>query len=98
MQSYWQMKKALGIGVVLASALFGQGLPGQTDVKPGEAKGLAPRARAADYQASGQAGAVTIAAEYTGHAVATAGATLSTEDYVAVELALYGKPEARVRV
>jgi hypothetical protein len=80
--------------MVLAAALYGQ----NNDVKPGEAKGLPPRATPADYQTHVQAGAVTIAAEFTGHAVTTAESTFNTEDYVAVEIGLFGQPNARLRL
>jgi hypothetical protein len=90
---------AFGI-VVLISAVSqcvqGQNTPGK-DAQV-EAKGLPPRAAPADYQAQAQAGAVTIAAEFTGHSVPTGQGPLSTEDYVVVETALYGAPGARARL
>lgn len=52
-------------------------------------QGLPPRASPADYQAKAKAGAVTIAAEFAGHAIPTAEGTLSVEDYVVVEAALF---------
>ena len=57
---------------------------------------MPPRAAPADYQAQAQAGTVTIAAEFTGHSVPTAQGTLSTEDYVVIETALFGSPGARI--
>jgi len=57
---------------------------------------IAPRATPADYQFHTQAGTVTIAAEFTGHSVATPDETLNTEDYVAVETAIYGPPGAHL--
>jgi hypothetical protein len=63
-----------------------------------EAKGLPPRATPADYQSQAQAGTVTIAAEFKGHAVPTEQATFSAEDYVAVEVGLFGSPEARIKL
>jgi len=41
-------------------------------------------------------GAVTIAAEFQGHAVPTEQGNLTTEDYVTVETGFYGKPGQRV--
>ena len=64
----------------------------------GEAKGMPPREGAAEYQASGKAGTVTIAAEFTGHSVPTLEGPLTTEDYVVVETALFGPPGARTTV
>ncbi len=63
-----------------------------------KALGMPPRLAATDYQAHAQAGAVTIAAEFTGHAVPTPQETLSTEDYVVVEIALFGPPEPRLKI
>jgi len=63
-----------------------------------EAKGVPPRATPCDYQAHEQAGATTIAAEFTGHALPTPEAILSTEDYVVVEVGLFGPAEARLKL
>ena len=59
------------------------------------AKGLPARVAATEYQAQVKAGAVTIAAEFLGHSVPTPEATYTTEDYVVVEAALFGGPDAR---
>ncbi len=59
---------------------------------------MPPRAAPTDYQAHAQAGAVTIAAEFMGHAVPTPEATFSTEDYVAVETGFFGPPDARLKL
>jgi hypothetical protein len=63
-----------------------------------EAKGMPPRATPADYQAQAQAGAITVAAEFRGHSVPTLQSTLSTEDYVAIEMGLFGSPGARIKL
>jgi hypothetical protein len=63
-----------------------------------EAKGVPPRAAPGDYQAHEQAGATTIAAEFTGHALPTPEAVLSTDDYVVVEVGLFGPAEARLKL
>ena len=60
------------------------------------AKGMPPRANSTDYQARTQAGAVTIAAEFAGHSVPRPQGPLSTEEFVVVETALYGAPDAKV--
>jgi hypothetical protein len=60
------------------------------------AKGIPPRASAGDYLSNAQAGSVTIAAEFTGHSIPTLEGPLTTEDFVAVETALYGPPGARL--
>ncbi len=59
---------------------------------------LPPRAGPSDYQAHGQAGDVTIAADFTAHSVATPLAILSTEDYVVVEVGLFGAPGTRLNL
>ena len=63
-----------------------------------ETKGVPPRATPADYQAHAQAGSVTIAAEFEGHSVPTPDTVLSTEDYVVVEVGLFGSPESRIKL
>src|SRR5580692_11357078 len=88
---------ALSIGVftiALCLCAQGQNTPGKA-AQISESKGMPPRAAPTDYQAHAQAGAVTIAAEFMGHAVPTPEATFSTEDYVIVEAAFFGPPEAR---
>jgi hypothetical protein len=71
--------------VALASSLLGQ-----APVIPHEVQGLPPRAAAVDYQAQKQAGKITIAAEFTGHGIPNSGEALNSEDYVAVEVAVFG--------
>jgi len=68
------------------------------DAQINQAKGMPPRATPAEYQAQIQAGTVTIAAEFKGHSVPTMQGPLSTEDYVVVETALFGPPEARLKL
>jgi hypothetical protein len=90
---------ALRIVVLIAAigiCLQGQNTP-TTDAQS-EAKGMPPRAAPADYQVQAQAGAVTVAAEFTGHSVPTLQGALSTEDYVVVETGLFGAPGARIKL
>src|SRR5271154_4656459 len=90
----------LSIGVfTTALCLCAQGQTTPTKASPiGELKGMPPRAAPTDYQAHVQAGTVTIAAEFMGHAVPTPEATFSTEDYVIVETGFFGPPEARLKL
>lgn len=60
--------------------------------------GLPARAAPSDYLGQVKAGTVTIAAEFKGHSVPTPDKTLTTEDYVVVELGLFGPPEARLKL
>jgi hypothetical protein len=82
---------------VLSWCAQGQDTPTK-EAQPSETKGMPPRATPADYQAQGQAGTVTIAAEFKGHSVPTPLAVFSTEDYVVIETGLFGPPDARVKL
>jgi hypothetical protein len=62
------------------------------------AQGLPPRTAPTEYQTQAKAGTVTLAAEFVRHSVPTAQGTLSTEDYVVVELAMYGPPDTRTQL
>jgi hypothetical protein len=102
MQFYVGFRTGIVIAAV-AAAVFCQGLAGQDtqkDAKSHEAKGLPlpPRASPADYQAHAQAGAVTIAADFAGHGVPTPESVFSTEDYVVVEVGLYGPAGSHLNV
>ena len=57
---------------------------------------MPPRATPGDYQAHAQAGKVTIGAEFDGHSIPDPQTVLSTEDYVVVEVGLYGAPGSRL--
>jgi len=61
-------------------------------------KGMPPRAASSEYQAQAHAGAVTIGAEFMGHSVPTPEATYDTDDYVVVEVGLFGPPQATARL
>src|SRR5262249_36555057 len=63
-----------------------------------ETKGTAPRATPAEYPAVAKAGEFTFGADFTGHSIATSQSTLSTEDFVAVEVAIYGDAGARIKL
>jgi hypothetical protein len=85
----------LTIGVLLGVCASAQDAP----ATPGkEGQPIPPRASPGDYQAQGQAGAVSIGAEFTGHFVVLPQGTLSTEDYVVVETGLFGPPETRLKL
>jgi hypothetical protein len=84
--------RAALVAVLAAALSFAQDAPIR------EAKRIPPRATPADYQAHAQAGTVTVAAEFTGHSVSTPEAILNSEDYVVVEVALFGPPDARLRL
>jgi hypothetical protein len=88
--------KIAALAAALCLCLPGQNTPAKD--APGEAKGLPPRATPADYQAQAQAGAVTIAAEFKGHALPLLEGPLTSEDYIVVETGLFGSPGARTTI
>jgi hypothetical protein len=61
-----------------------------------DAKGLPPRTTPAEYQAKAQVGNVTIAAEFRGHSVPAMQGTLTTEEYITVEVAFFGPEKVTV--
>jgi hypothetical protein len=63
-----------------------------------EVRGLPPRTTPGDYQAHASAGKVTIGAEFSGHSISTAETLLTTEDYVVVEVGLFGAPSETLRL
>ena len=83
--------------IALCVCAQGQTTP-STPAAANESKGMPPRISPAEYQAHAQAGTVTIAAEFTGHAVGTPQGTLTTEDYLAVEVGFFGPAEARTKL
>ena len=89
------------IACVLLTAL-GSSAQQSPPVKEGPPQILAqpipPRAAPSDYQGKGQVGNFTIAAEFTGHAIPTSLGPLNSEDFVAVEVAVFGPPDAKLRL
>jgi hypothetical protein len=73
-------------------------LSAQEPAKPAQSQGLPPRATPADYQAQTKAGNYTIAAEFAGHGIPTSDGALTTDDYVVVEVALFGPPNAKLQL
>ncbi len=77
-----------------ATQVIAQPQADQTDAKEArevrESTGLPPRATPTDYQAQGKAGKITIGAEFAGHSVPMADGPLTTEDFVVVEVGLFG--------
>jgi hypothetical protein len=80
--------------VTIAFVAFCLCVSGQTPAN--ESKGMPPRAAPTDYQAQGKAGAVTIAAESTGHSVVTPEGTFTTEDFIAVDTGFFGAARATI--
>jgi hypothetical protein len=88
--------RPVGLIVVLIGAthVYAQ----SKDATANEVKGMPPRVAPTEYQAHGEAGPLTIAADFTGHSVATPEATYTTEDSVVVEVGLFGAPGARAKL
>jgi len=63
-----------------------------------EAPVLQPRSGPGEYQAHGDAGSVTVAADYMGHSVPTPEEIYNTEDYVVVEAALFSSSGERLKI
>lgn len=91
----------LGAAVLMAAFCFyGQepATPPAPDALTNKAKGVPPRVSPTEYQAHADAGTVTVAAEFMGHSVPTPDGTFSSEDFVTVEVGLFGPPEAKLRL
>jgi hypothetical protein len=87
------LRASLVIFGILASAVFPVSAQEET-AKELPGKGMPPRAAPTEYQTQAQAGAVTIGAEFMGHAVPTPEHTFSAEDYIVVDAGLFGAPGA----
>jgi hypothetical protein len=94
MKHYIQPGNTVLAAAFLTVLLCSSAVFGQDAARARESKGMPPRATPADYQAHAQAGTVTIAAEFDGHSVPDTQSALTTEDYVVVEVALFGPPDA----
>jgi hypothetical protein len=62
------------------------------------AKGIPPRANPSEYLTHATMGNVTIAAEFDRHSVPTPESLLTTEDFIVVEVGLFGAPGARLNI
>jgi hypothetical protein len=89
------MRTAVLIGS-LGLCFAGQGTPAKD--APAETKGMPPRAAPGDYQAQAQAGTVTLAADFTGHSLPTREGPLTSDEFVAVEAALFGPAGAQLKI
>ncbi len=94
----YRVRTALFIGPALLGALCiaAPGQDAQSAPAPPESRGLPPRASPAEYPVQAKAGNVTIGAEFMEHAVPTPDGAYSSEEYVVVEVGMYGPPQSRV--
>jgi hypothetical protein len=101
MQFFLKSRTGVLIATVLTAVLC-QSVAGQEaqnkEVPSRDAKGLPPRATPADYQTHGQAGTVMVAADFAGHGVPTPESVFSTEEYIVVEVGLFGPAAARLNL
>ncbi len=63
-----------------------------------ENTGIPPRAAPSDYRAQAKVGTVTIAADFDEHGIPTPEGALASDNYVVVELAVFGPAETRLPV
>ena len=83
------------IGAAMACAVFcsaGQ----EENPKETQIKGMPARVAPTEYQAHGQAGAITIGAEFMRHSVPTPEHTFTSEDYIVVEAGFFGAAGAHL--
>jgi hypothetical protein len=81
-------------GLLSAVCLHAQTAP----PTPRTTKGMPPRANPGEYLSRAQAGTVSIGAEFDRHSVPMPESTLSTEDFVVVEVGLFGPAGARLQI
>ena len=75
-----------------------QGPPAKEPPAPVPATPIPARAAPSDYQGKTQVGKFTIAADFTSHSVPTSMGPLTTEDFVVVEVAVFGPPDAKLKL
>lgn len=95
MQNPSALRATTLIVAVLATAHC---LGAQTPSAVKEVQGLPPRVAPADYRAQAKVGDVIIAAEFTGHGIPNAQEPLNSENYVAVEVGLFGPADAHLTI
>lgn len=59
-----------------------------------EIKGMSPRATPNDYQSHQKVGPVTLAADFTQHSISDLQGTMTSDEYIVVELGVFGAPGA----
>ena len=84
-------------GLMATLGLCAQGQDAPASAAGNEAKGFAARATPGDYPVQAKAGDVTIAADFHGHSIPLLEGILTTENFVVVEAAIFGPPEARLK-
>ena len=101
MRSFPVLSISVKAATVLLTALgisAQQSPPAKDGAPQVQAQPIPARAAPSDYQGKAQAGKFTIAAEFTGHSVPTSLGPLTTEDYVAVEVAVFGPADTKLKL
>ena len=89
-----------GLAALLGQSSYAQNAPAAATQGKGVRvmKGLPTRANPGEYLAHAPAGSVSIAAEFDRHSVPMPEGTLSTEDFIVVEVGLFGPADARLKI
>ena len=95
------MKHLLARSSALAAGILASALclyPQAPKEAEHETQGMPPRATPGDYQAHTQVGSVTLAAEFDGHFLPVPEGTLTDDEFVVVETALFGPADAKLKL
>ena len=80
--------------MALCATLVAQTPPAPDAPSTRSTKGIPARHSAAEYIGHGKVGALTIGGDFDGHDIPTLESTLTAEDYVTVEVGVFGAPGA----
>src|SRR5579884_3516599 len=93
-----QLSLAFTTSILTLALTTGIGNTQEAESKPAQLQkstGVPPRAAPEDYQAHTKVGNLTLVGEFVAHSVPTPDGVFESEDYVVVEVGLFGPPEAR---
>ena len=90
--------RCAAIARIVSALAMAQFLSAQASDPAKAQSGLPARATPADYQTQAKLGHVIIGAEFTGHGIPNAQQPLNSEDYVAVEVGLFGAADSRLMI
>lgn len=85
-------------GYLAAGAFSALLVCGDLGAQSAAVKGLPPRPAPTDYQSVAKTGNVTLAAEFAGHGVPTADGVFANEEWVMVEVAVFGPKDTRLKL
>lgn len=87
-----------GAVVALCATLGAQTAPAPDAPSPRATKGIPARSSATEYMGHGKVGALTIGADFDSHDIPTLESTLTAEDFVTVEVGIFGAPGAHATI